>query len=67
MRKYSRLPWLSPKSGTWNGNWRRSAGVVALLLLAGVALRVALSLVMGPAAESLAGAGDCASCEQPSP
>ena len=48
-------------------NWRRSAGVVALLLLAGVALRVALSLVMGPAAESLAVGGDCASCEQPSP
>ena len=47
-------------------NWRRSAGVVGLLLVASVALRVALILLLGPASESLAGGG-CYSCDQPSP
>ena len=43
--------------------WPRSAGVVALLLLAGLALRVSLTFLMGSASESFTDASDCAACE----
>ena len=43
--------------------WTRSAGVVAMLLAAGLALRVSLTFLTGPASESLTDTPDCPACE----
>ena len=43
--------------------WPRSAGVVALLLVAGLALRVSLTFLTDSASESLTAVSDCPACE----
>ncbi|MCE2516081.1 MAG: hypothetical protein J4F37_13935 [Acidobacteria bacterium] len=43
--------------------WPRSAGVVALLLVASVALRVSFTFLADTASESLTDTRDCAACE----